>query len=215
MSTLVKGKITGGIIISIAKFDVFCSKTTERPVCASTPENLQRETARYIGDVSPDQVKVSNIKRGVTDVKWEADTLHKYLFATYLCKSFPNRSLKPNKLVDEARRQTQRHRQQDGSHHPAQRAGLPRPGRHLFEPFHLLAQRIDGLQRRPDLVKLPAVNPLVKFVQPGLQPWDERIFGDGLRSFKPVVNPQQGPDKGGQAQQRNGRAGAERDGIAD
>ena len=42
--------------------------------CASTPENLQRETARVIGDISPDQVQVSNVKRGVTDVKWEADT---------------------------------------------------------------------------------------------------------------------------------------------
>jgi hypothetical protein len=27
--------------------------------CASTSENLQRETARVIGDISPDQVKVS------------------------------------------------------------------------------------------------------------------------------------------------------------
>ena len=42
--------------------------------CASTAENLQRETARFIGDVSPDQVKVSNIQRGITDVKWEAET---------------------------------------------------------------------------------------------------------------------------------------------
>ena len=42
--------------------------------CASTDENLQRETARFIGDISPDQVKVSNVQRGVTDVKWEAET---------------------------------------------------------------------------------------------------------------------------------------------
>lgn len=42
--------------------------------CASTAENLQRETARYIGDISPDQVRVSNIQRGITDVKWEAET---------------------------------------------------------------------------------------------------------------------------------------------
>jgi hypothetical protein len=42
--------------------------------CASTPENLQRETARVIGDISPEQVQVSNVKRGVTDVKWEAAT---------------------------------------------------------------------------------------------------------------------------------------------
>jgi hypothetical protein len=43
-------------------------------VCASTAENLQRETARYIGDMSPEQVKVLNIQRGITDVKWEAET---------------------------------------------------------------------------------------------------------------------------------------------
>jgi uncharacterized protein YcfL len=42
--------------------------------CASTPENLQRETARVIGDISPDQVRVSNVKRGVTNVNWDADT---------------------------------------------------------------------------------------------------------------------------------------------
>jgi hypothetical protein len=42
--------------------------------CASTPANLQRETARFIGDISPDQVSVSNIQYGITDVKWEADT---------------------------------------------------------------------------------------------------------------------------------------------
>ncbi len=42
--------------------------------CASTAGNLQRGTARYLGDISPDQVRVSNIQRGITDVKWEADT---------------------------------------------------------------------------------------------------------------------------------------------
>jgi hypothetical protein len=42
--------------------------------CASTPENLQRETARVIGDISPEQVQVSHVRRGVTDVKWEANT---------------------------------------------------------------------------------------------------------------------------------------------
>ena len=42
--------------------------------CASTSENLQRETARNIGDVHPDKVTVSNIKRGVTSVSWEAET---------------------------------------------------------------------------------------------------------------------------------------------
>jgi hypothetical protein len=42
--------------------------------CASTTENLQRETARNIGDVHPDKVTVQNVKRGVTSVSWEADT---------------------------------------------------------------------------------------------------------------------------------------------
>ena len=42
--------------------------------CASTGENLQRETARNIGDVHPDKVTVSNINRGVTSVRWDADT---------------------------------------------------------------------------------------------------------------------------------------------
>ncbi len=42
--------------------------------CASTTENLQRETARNIGDVHPDKVTVSNVNRGVTSVSWEAET---------------------------------------------------------------------------------------------------------------------------------------------
>jgi tRNA A37 threonylcarbamoyladenosine dehydratase len=42
--------------------------------CASTSENLQRETARNIGDVHPDKVTVSNVNRGVTSVSWEAET---------------------------------------------------------------------------------------------------------------------------------------------
>ncbi len=42
--------------------------------CASTSENLQRETARNIGDVDPDRVTVSNVNRGVTSVRWDAET---------------------------------------------------------------------------------------------------------------------------------------------
>jgi hypothetical protein len=42
--------------------------------CASTTTNLQRETARNIGDLHPDHVTVSNIQRGVTSVSWDADT---------------------------------------------------------------------------------------------------------------------------------------------
>ncbi|MGJ7526611.1 hypothetical protein [Variovorax sp. GB1P17] len=41
--------------------------------CASTGDNLQRETARAIGgNVTPEQVTVSNIDRGATSVKWQA-----------------------------------------------------------------------------------------------------------------------------------------------
>jgi hypothetical protein len=41
--------------------------------CTNTSANLQRETARYIGgNVTPEQVTVSNVDRGVTDVKWRA-----------------------------------------------------------------------------------------------------------------------------------------------
>ena len=42
--------------------------------CASTSKNLQRETARIIGDIHPDKVAVSNVKHGGTFVSWEADT---------------------------------------------------------------------------------------------------------------------------------------------
>ena len=42
--------------------------------CASTTENLQRETARPIGDVLPDTVNVKSVDRGVTSIKWEAET---------------------------------------------------------------------------------------------------------------------------------------------
>jgi len=43
--------------------------------CANTTPNLQRETARNIGgNMSPEQVQVSNVKRGMTSVKWGAET---------------------------------------------------------------------------------------------------------------------------------------------
>lgn len=42
--------------------------------CASTTENLQRETARSIGDVAPQAVAVKNVNRGVSSVSWEADS---------------------------------------------------------------------------------------------------------------------------------------------
>jgi hypothetical protein len=40
--------------------------------CASTADNLQRETARFIGDVAPQAVSVVNIDRGMTSVSWDA-----------------------------------------------------------------------------------------------------------------------------------------------
>jgi hypothetical protein len=41
--------------------------------CASTGENLQRETAKSIGgNTSPEQVTVTNVARGATNVKWKA-----------------------------------------------------------------------------------------------------------------------------------------------
>jgi len=41
--------------------------------CANTAANLQMETARYIGgNLSAEQVAVSDIDRGAIDVKWKA-----------------------------------------------------------------------------------------------------------------------------------------------
>ena len=42
--------------------------------CANTSANLQRETARFIGGISSEQVTVSDVQRGMTDVKWKAET---------------------------------------------------------------------------------------------------------------------------------------------
>ena len=42
--------------------------------CASTPDNLQRETARSIGGLTSDQVTVSEVERGATNVSWKATT---------------------------------------------------------------------------------------------------------------------------------------------
>ncbi len=42
--------------------------------CANTDVNLRRETARYIGNVAPDEVTVSNVQRGMTNVDWSAAT---------------------------------------------------------------------------------------------------------------------------------------------
>jgi hypothetical protein len=41
---------------------------------ASAGENLQRETARNLGDLDPAKVTVSNVQRSVTSVRWDAET---------------------------------------------------------------------------------------------------------------------------------------------
>lgn len=42
--------------------------------CASTTDNLARETARTIGGLRSDQVAVSDVRRGITSVSWVATT---------------------------------------------------------------------------------------------------------------------------------------------
>ena len=43
--------------------------------CASTEANLQRESARSIGQgLSPNQVVIADIDRGATNVSWTAET---------------------------------------------------------------------------------------------------------------------------------------------
>ena len=42
--------------------------------CQNTDASLRRETARFIGGITPDQVSVSNVNRGFTSVDWSAST---------------------------------------------------------------------------------------------------------------------------------------------
>ena len=43
--------------------------------CASSIENVQRETARSVGgDVLPDKVVIKDLDRRATSVKWSAET---------------------------------------------------------------------------------------------------------------------------------------------
>jgi hypothetical protein len=42
--------------------------------CANTAANLQRETARNIGNIHPSKVTVTDIQRGITSVIWKAST---------------------------------------------------------------------------------------------------------------------------------------------
>jgi hypothetical protein len=62
-------------MISSKKMVVAAALAMLLVACASTGDNLQRETARNIGgNLSPDQVAVSEVDRGVTSVKWKAVT---------------------------------------------------------------------------------------------------------------------------------------------
>ncbi|MFC3053620.1 hypothetical protein [Kordiimonas pumila] len=40
--------------------------------CVNTSSSLERETARFVGDVSPEAITVLNIDRGMLSVKWDA-----------------------------------------------------------------------------------------------------------------------------------------------
>ena len=51
--------------------------------CASTNANLQRETARSIGNTMDEDVTVSDVDRSATSVKWNAQTKD----ATYRCSA--------------------------------------------------------------------------------------------------------------------------------
>lgn len=42
--------------------------------CANTDANLRRESARSIGNLTPDEVTVSDVDRGMTNVDWKATT---------------------------------------------------------------------------------------------------------------------------------------------
>jgi hypothetical protein len=42
--------------------------------CQNSDVNLRRETARSVGDLTPDQVNVADVDRGMTNVDWKAVT---------------------------------------------------------------------------------------------------------------------------------------------
>ncbi len=42
--------------------------------CASSTQNIKSKTASHIGGVLSDQVTITNIDRGMTEVKWNAKT---------------------------------------------------------------------------------------------------------------------------------------------
>ncbi len=53
--------------------------------CASSTDNLQRASARLIGNnTSPESVGISNVQRGATEVRWTATARNG---ATYSCSA--------------------------------------------------------------------------------------------------------------------------------
>jgi hypothetical protein len=43
--------------------------------CIATPmKRLQNETSVFLGNVKAEQVNISDVKEGLTDVKWKAET---------------------------------------------------------------------------------------------------------------------------------------------
>jgi hypothetical protein len=51
--------------------------------CANTDANIRRETARNIGNLTPDAVTVSDVNRGITSVDWKAATKE----GNYVCNA--------------------------------------------------------------------------------------------------------------------------------
>jgi hypothetical protein len=49
--------------------------------CQSNDANLRRESARIIGNYTPDQIAVSEVDRGMTTINWKAATPN----GTYKC----------------------------------------------------------------------------------------------------------------------------------
>jgi hypothetical protein len=56
------------VIFSLLAIGFMCT------ACQNTDVNLRRETARSIGDLTPDQITVSEVDRGMTNVDWKAAT---------------------------------------------------------------------------------------------------------------------------------------------
>ena len=57
-------------ILSLLAFGFMCTGCLSQ----NTDANLRRESARSIGDLTPDQVTVSEVDRGMFNVDWKAVT---------------------------------------------------------------------------------------------------------------------------------------------